>query len=225
MSPIDRRTFLKGAGALGLASLVTPIMPGAAATFLKGRNPIQHVIVDLQENRSFDHYYGFAPFAGKAGVPAGYTQPDGNGGTIAPYHFTSLTTPDIGHGWNATHAEYDSGAMDGFYTTDGINCMGYYTAGDLPFYYSLHDSSTLCTNYFCSLLGPTWPNRFYTAAGTSGGITTNGVWGYGVFDYPIILDLLEDAGVSWKVYNVGMDSVPFGNTDNVFFFWKRFAHD
>ena len=225
MSPIDRRTFLKGAGALGLASLVTPIMPGAAATFLKGRNPIQHVIVDLQENRSFDHYYGFAPFAGKAGVPAGYTQPDGNGGTIAPYHFTSLTTPDIGHGWNATHAEYDSGAMDGFYTTDGINCMGYYTAGDLPFYYSLHDSSTLCTNYFCSLLGPTWPNRFYTAAGTSGGITTNGVWGYGVFDYPIILDLLEDAHVSWKVYNIGMDSVPFGNTDNVFFFWKRFAHD
>src|SRR5438132_710681 len=127
MSPIDRRTFLKGAGALGLASLVTPIMPGAAATFLKGRNPIQHVIVDLQENRSFDHYYGFAPFAGKAGVPAGYTQPDGYGGTIAPYHFTSLTTPDIGHGRNATHA--------------------------------------------------------------------------------------------------GHDSVPFGNTDNVFFFWKRFAHD
>ncbi len=225
MSPFDRRTFLKGAGALGLASLVTPVMPGAAATFLKARNPIQHVIVDLQENRSFDHYYGFAPFVDPYGVPAGYTQPDGNGGTIAPYHFTSLTTPDIGHNWSATHAEYDGGAMDGFYTTDGIDCMGYYNAGDLPFYYGLHDSSTLCTNYFCSLLGPTWPNRFYTAAGTSGGITTNGVWGYGVFDYPIILDLLEDAHISWKVYNIGMDSVPFGNTDNVFFFWQRFAHD
>src|SRR6266581_1238396 len=225
MSPFDRRTFLKGAGALGLASLVTPVMPGAAATFLKARNPIQHVIVDLQENRSFDHYYGFAPFVDPYGVPAGYTQPDGNGGAIAPYHFTSLTTPDIGHNWSATHAEYDGGAMDGFYTTDGIDCMGYYNAGDLPFYYGLHDSSTLCTNYFCSLLGPTWPNRFYTAAGTSGGITTNGVWGYGVFDYPIILDLLEDAGVTWKVYNISWDSVPFGNTDNVFVFWKRWAHD
>ncbi len=225
MSPIDRRTFLKGAGALGLASLVTPVMPGAAASFLKARNPIQHIIVDLQENRSFDHYYGFAPFVRPYGVPDGYTQPDGNHETIAPYHFTSLSTPDIGHNWSATHAEYDGGAMDGFYTTDGINCMGYYTADDLAFYYSLHDTSTLCTNYFCSLLGPTWPNRFYTAAGTSGGITTNGVWGYGVFDYPIILDLLEDAHLSWKVYNVGMDSVPFGNTDNVFFFWKRFAHD
>jgi phospholipase C len=224
---IDRRTFLKGAGALGLAGLAAPLLP-AAASVMQARPrsiPIQHVIVDMQENRSFDHYYGFAPFAGKYGVPPGYTQPDGAGGTVAPYHFTSLSTPDIGHSWTAMHNEYHGGAMDGFYTTDGINAMGYYTAADLPFYYSLFESSTLCANYFCSLMGPTWPNRFYLAAGTSGGITTNGVWGYGVFDYPIILDLLEDAGVSWKVYNMSMDSVPFGNTDNVFVFWKRWAHD
>jgi phospholipase C len=103
--------------------------------------------------------------------------------------------------------------------------MGYYTANELPFYYSLFDEFTLCGNYFCSLLGPTWPNRFYFAAGTSGGITTNGLWGYGIFDYPIILDLLDAAGVSWKVYNINWDSVPYGNTDNVFTFWKRYAHD
>ena len=225
MSPIDRRTFLKAAGALGLAGLAAPVMPGLAATFVKRRNPIQHIIIDLQENRSFDHYYGLAPFAGQFGIPAGYSQPDGAGGSVAPYHFTSLSTPDIGHSWTATHREWNGGAMDGFFTTDGINAMGFYTAQDLPFYYSLHDTSTLCVNYFCSLLGPTWPNRFYTAAGTSGGITTNGIWGYGVFDYPIILDLLDAANVSWKVYNVGMDSVPFGNTDNVFVFWDRFAND
>jgi len=53
--------------------------------------------------------------------------------------------------------------------------MGYYTAAEIPYYYSLLNEFTLCTNYFCSLLGPTWPNRFYFAAGTSGGITTNGV--------------------------------------------------
>lgn len=115
--------------------------------------------------------------------------------------------------------------MDGFYTADGIWAMGYYTAAELPFYYSLFDEFTLCGNYFCSLLGPTWPNRFYFAAGTSGGITTNGLWGYGIFDYPIILDLLDAAGVTWKVYNINWDSVPFGNTDNVFTFWKRYAHD
>jgi len=229
--PISRRGLLKATGSMGLAGLAYPWLSAAkaisAATARLPRTfPIDHIVVDMQENRSFDHYYGFAPFVGQPyGVPDGYSQPDGHGGSVAPYHFTSLSTPDIGHGWNATHSEYDAGKMDGFYTTDGINCMGYYTAADLPFYYSLFKNFTLCTNYFCSLMGPTWPNRFYVAAGTSGGITTNGIWGYGVFDYPIILDLLDAAGVSWKVYNVSWDSVPFGNTDNVFVFWKRWAHD
>jgi len=222
--PIGRRTFLKGAGALGLAGVAGPLLSRAPAFASKGI-PIKHIVIDMQENRSFDHYFGFASFAGSFGVPHDYSQPDGHGGTVKPYHFTSLSTPDIGHSWGAMHSEYDGGKMDGFYTTDGINCMGYYTQADLPFYYSLFDEFTLCANYFCSLMGPTWPNRFYLAAGTSGGITTNGVWGYGVFDYPIILDLLDAAGVTWKVYNVSMDSIPFGNTDNVFVFWQRYAHD
>jgi phospholipase C len=225
---VGRRDLLKGAGALGVG-LTMPWLSAAKALAGIGNTsrgiPINHVVVDMQENRSFDHYFGFAPFVGQYGVPAGYSQPDGNGGTVKPYHFTSLATPDVGHSWGAMHAEYHGGKMDGFYTTDGIDCMGYYTQADLPFYYSLFQNSSLCTNYFCSLMGPTWPNRFYLAAGTSGGITTNGIWGYGVFDYPIILDLLEDAGVTWKVYNIGWDSVPFGNTDNVFVFWKRWAHD
>jgi hypothetical protein len=85
--------------------------------------------------------------------------------------------------------------MDGFFTNAGIWAMGYYTEDELPLYCSLFDEFTLCENFFCSVLGPTWPNRFYLAAGTSGGITTNGVWGYGIFDYPIILDLLDAAGV------------------------------
>jgi phospholipase C len=220
---MDRRTFLKAAGAFGLAGLMSPVLPAIGAR--PRSNPIKHIVIDLQENRSFDHYYGFSPFAGPYGVPAGYSQPDGSGGSVQPYHFTSLSTPDVGHSWSATQAEYDGGAMDGFYTTDGIWAMGYYTAEDLPFYYSLFDTSTLCTGYFCSLLGPTWPNRFYTAAGTSGGITTNGIWGRGVFDYPMILDLLDEAHVTWKVYNVGMDSIPYGNTDNVFVFWEKYAHD
>src|SRR6266850_4487734 len=105
MSRIDRRTFLKGAGAIGLAGLAAPLIPAVASvTQTRPRSiPIRHVIVDMQENRSFDHYYGFAPFAGKYGVPQGYTQPDGQGGALTPHHFTSLTTPDIGHGRGATH--------------------------------------------------------------------------------------------------------------------------
>jgi phospholipase C len=231
-SGITRRTFLKRAGAAGVAvagGTLWATAPAAARAARVGRveTPIDHLVIACQENRSFDHYYGYAPQVQAAGLgpPAGYSQPDGEGGSVAPYEFTALSTPDIGHSWAAVHEEWDGGAMDGFYTTDGINCMGYYTASELPFYYSLFANSALCANYHCSLLGPTWPNRFYFAAGTSGGITTNGIWGYGVFDYPIILDLLDAAGVSWGIYNMNWDSVPFGNTDNVFVFWKNFAHD
>ena len=65
-------------------------------------------------------------------------------------------------------------------------------------------------------------------SGTSGGITTNGLWGYGIFDsgsWPIILDLLDDAGVTWKIYYIGFDGVEVGDTDNVAVFWSRWAHD
>jgi phospholipase C len=74
-------------------------------------------------------------------------------------------------------------------------------------------------------MGPTYPNRFYLAGATSGGITTNGVYGYGVLDYPIILDLLDAAGVSWKVYDLGQDDVQLGESDNVYVFYKRYAAD
>jgi phospholipase C len=151
---IGRRSFLKGAGALGVA---VPVLTGtgvAAQVTARPRPahagagvpPLEHVIIDCQENRSFDHYYGFAPFAGSSGVPPGYSQPDGAGGSVPPFEFTSLSTPDIGHPWSAVHSEWGSGKMDGFYTTDGINCMGYYTAAELPYYYSLFDDFTLCGN-------------------------------------------------------------------------------
>jgi phospholipase C len=226
---LTRRTFLKGAAATGMAvaggglwtTAIQPRRVRAAST------PIEHIVVAMQENRSFDHYYGYAPLVQNAGfgVPAGFSQPDGSGGFVEPYHFTDLGTPDIPHSWGSVHGQWDGGAMDGFMTHSGIWSMGYYTADELPFYYSLFENSTLCANFFCSLLGPTWPNRFYLMAGTSGGITTNNQWGYGIFDYPMILDLLDAAGVTWKIYNLGFDTVPFGNTDNVAVFWKNFAHD
>ncbi|HXH95972.1 MAG TPA: alkaline phosphatase family protein, partial [Gaiellaceae bacterium] len=186
--------------------------------------PIRHLVIACQENRSFDHYFGYAPQVQGAGYgpPPGYGQPDGAGGSFAPYELTALTTPDIPHSWAAIHAQWNGGAMDGFYTTDGPNGLGYYTATALPFYYGLFEDSTLCANYFSSLLGPTWPNRLYFTAGTSGGITTNGVWGKGIFDHPMILDLLDDAGVTWGIYNANWEPIP---SDNVFVWWKHYAHD
>jgi phospholipase C len=231
---LSRRTFLKGsvaatAAVAGGGLWTTAIQPRRvrAAT-----TPIEHIVVAMQENRSFDHYYGYAPQVLNTGfgIPDGFSQPnpdhlDGYPDPMPPYRFFDLETPDIPHDWGSAHGQWDEGAMDGFVTHSGIAAMGYYTATELPFYYSLFDNSTLCGNFFCSLLGPTWPNRFYLMAGTSGGITTNGQWGYGIFDYPMILDLLDAAGITWKIYNLGWDSVPYGNTDNVAVFWKNFAHD
>lgn len=230
-APLTRRTFLKGSVAAGAAIAggglwTTAIQPRRARA---AESPIEHIVVAMQENRSFDHYVGYARAVQDAGFgpPPGFSQPN-PGGTpdpVEPYRFFDLATSDIPHDWDSVHGQWDGGAMDGFMTHSGIWSMGYYTATELPFYYSLFADSTLCANFFCSLLGPTWPNRMYLMAGTSGGITTNGQWGYGIFDYPIILDLLDAAGVTWKIYNLGWDSVPYGNTDNVAVFWKRYAHD
>jgi phospholipase C len=235
-----RRTFLKKSGAAGVAVLGGTLWATApaAARARGGRfaSPIKHLIVGCQENRSFDHYFGYAPQvqAKGYGPPRGYTLPDDTGGQHAPFEFTATSTPDIPHWWQAVHDQYNGGKMDGFYRVaqtwsgDGNLAIGYYTARELPFYYSLFRNSGLCANYFCSLLGPTWPNRFYLMSGTSGGITTNGLWGYGIFDsarWPIILDLLDKGDVSWKIYYIGFDGVEVGDTDNVAVFWSRWAHD
>jgi phospholipase C len=237
----SRRTFLKKSAAAGAAILgasLLPALPVSAATrrIERGESPIKHLIISCQENRSFDHYFGFAHQvqAKGYGPPHGYSQPDAAGKRHKPFEFRQLSTTDPPHWWGAVHQQYDGGKMDGFFTMaqaadgDGNVAMGYYTQRELPFYYSLFQNSGLCANYFCSLLGPTWPNRFYLMSGTSGGITTNGLWGYGIFEsrgWPIILDLLDEFEVSWKIYSIGFDDVPSGNSDNVAVFWSRWAHD
>jgi phospholipase C len=165
--------------------------------------PIEHIIVCCQENHSFDSYYGsYSGLPAGYGIPAGYTQPDGQGGTVAPSHFTDLTTDntDPGHSWDDIHAEWNNGAMNGFYTTDGTAAMGYYEAADLPYYYSLLPDYTLCANYFCGCLTDTYPNRLVLYAGTTGGNTSNSI-SNGTLTYPCILDLMSSHGITFKNYN------------------------
>jgi phospholipase C len=229
-SEVSRRTLVKGAAALGAATLLGQAFPGRAhaakpASPAAALTPVQHIVICAEENRSFDHYYGFASWVGSYGVPAGYTQPNGSGGTVAPHHFTSLSTSDVPHSWSAMHSEYDGGRMDGFYTTGGTNTLGYYTAQDLPYYYSLIQNYTLCVNYFCSVLGPTYPNRLYLMAGTAGGLTNNNLNRPGVLNYPMILDLLDAYGVTWKIYNVNYESIQSGWSDNVAEFFSNWQND
>src|SRR5689334_7457825 len=105
--------------------------------------PIQHVIVVMKENRSFDHIFGAlgAMQPDAETFPAAFTNPDPHGNAVAPYHLHTTCVPyDLGHQWQAMHDQVDGGKMDGFakvagaFTgTDGWFALGYYDEHDLPF--------------------------------------------------------------------------------------------
>ena len=229
--PQSRRRVLKTLGALAGSAFALDaglLANGEALAAPSGSaNSIKHVVVACQENRTFDNYYGYYPRASSFGIPTGYSQPNGSGGKVYPYHFTSPSTPDVSHSWQSIHSEWDNGKMDGFYTTDGINAMGYYNGSDIPYYYSLAEAFTLCGNYFCYLLGPTTPNRLGLWTGTSGGNTTNSI-NTSDLNWPTIVDLLDQAHITWKCYNLGLGT---GSTPsqlegyNALAFFKKWVHD
>jgi phospholipase C len=225
----SRRKVLRQFGTLAGMSLALDACswndppPTSTSTAL---DSIQHVIIACQENHSFDMYFGHYPRAGKFGIPSSYSQPDGRGGTVKPHHFSSPTSADIDHSWPTIHREWNHGAMDGFFTADGPTALGYYDGFDLAYYYALGDSFTLCGNYFCSVLGPTIPNRLALMAGTAGGNTTDGA-DVGNLDYPTIVDLLDASHVSWKCYNLGhgTGSTPSMSHYNALSFFKKWHSD
>ncbi len=197
----------------------------AASTFADDSNPINHILIACQENHSFDTYFGYYPRAGSFGVPSNYSQPDGNGGTVTPHHYLLPVELDTSHTWQSIHSEWHKGAMDGFYTTDGSVALGYYDDSDLSYYYALADAFTLCGNYFCSVLGPTVPNRLALASGTAGGNTTDTL-DVGSVDWPAIVDLLDAHHVSWKCYNLGLGLGSSGSKlFNGLTFFKHWQND
>jgi phospholipase C len=231
-----RKAFLQGSGAALLGGTLWATAPTAARARQIGRRaepPLRNLVICCQENRSFDHYFGFAPAVQRAGFgpPPGATQPDAAGVPRPLFHQTALSTSNPDHSWGGIHLQYGNGRLDGFYRSSGDVAMGYYTAAELPYYYALLDDpdAALCATYFCSALASSNPNHLYMLSGTSGGITSNGGCCLGVLDserWPIILDLLEEAGVTWKVYNVsGVDDILTGKTDNNVVFWSRWADD
>ncbi len=227
----SRRQTLRQLGLLGGASLtlgtgIYGLSKVLAAKAQGDVNPINHVLVACQENRSFDEYFGYYHRAGAFGIPAGYAQPDGQGGTVSPHHFWFPISQDISHSWHAIHSEWNNGRMDGFVKTDGSDALGYYDGSDLPYYYAIADTFTLCGNYFGSMLGPTLPNRLYLWTGTSGGITVSEMKP-GNLDWPTIADLLDAYHISWKCYNLGFGTGSFAGIEifNGLAFFKRWKND
>ncbi len=175
--------------------------------------PFKHIIVLMMENRSFDHYFSQLPSYGVTDVDVATDQdfnvdPDSNPvQQINRYHETRYCIVDPDHEWTSVHLQYDNGAMDGFVATNnpgGGRAMGYYDQTDIPYYYWLAKNFAISDRHFCSLLGPTWPNRFYLYGATSWGNTKTSDGTIFInqkhITAPKIMDLLDTAGRSWKIY-------------------------
>lgn len=153
---------------------------------------IEHVIFLMQENRSFDHYFGTYPgvrgFNDHPATRLGpFAQPDPLNTTRAPtgyqlpFHLDTATgrgecTYDPSHDWVTQQRSRNGGAMNAFVAAhsaprsdgprEGLSTMGYYERRDLPYHYALADAFTICDNYHCSILGPTHPNRLMALSGS-----------------------------------------------------------
>ncbi|MBX7078608.1 MAG: alkaline phosphatase family protein [Nannocystaceae bacterium] len=167
---------------------------------------IDTIVVVVMENRSFDHYFGSSTFLENwqvEGLTGNESNPDADGNDVTVFAMANLEIADPPHDWDPVHASWNDGAMDGFVQQHQLQnpdtyteVMGYYVRDQLPVLYALAEGYTLCDHWFCALLGPTWPNRFYVHGGSSGGGTTN-------FPQPLLTnvwDLLADAGISHANY-------------------------
>ena len=176
------------------------------------RTNLQHVIIFMQENRSFDHYFGTLHGVRGFNDPnillfqdgrSDLYQPEG-GGYVLPFHASEQCLIDLDHSWGLTHAVWNAGKWDQWIPNKGTTSMAYYTRSDLAYYYALADAYTICDAFFCSVLGPTNPNRLYLWTGmidpngTGGGpAIDNSEPSYSWTTYP---ERLQAAGISWKVY-------------------------
>ncbi len=177
--------------------------------------PIDHVVVIMQENRSFDHYFQAAKAAGidVDVAPEGFTNPDAEGKPVAPHRLRTQCFVDTAHSHGAIKKQVNGGKMDGFVLTNegahelpahgspdmlsGARAMGYYDEEDLPFVYWAARNFAVGDRYFASLPTATWPNRMFLYAAHSFGLKSN--------EFPsgvttTIVDMLEARKVRWKVY-------------------------
>jgi phospholipase C len=202
---VSRRTFLESAaiaaGAVALGG------PGALAGRHKGpglpdpeHSGIDHVVVMMMENRSFDHMLGWLP--GAEGAQAGLTYLDAAGQphpthALAP-DYQGCAHPDPDHSYEGGRIEYNGGACDGWLRA-GQNddyAIGYYEETDVPFFAAAARDWTVCDQYFTAMMGPTFPNRFYQHAAQTDRLSNTFV----PSTLPTIWDRLAEAGLTGRYY-------------------------
>ncbi|MCC7068670.1 MAG: phospholipase C, phosphocholine-specific [Burkholderiales bacterium] len=232
---LTRRRFLSGSAALAAMTALELMPPNLRRTLAAGvpkrgsLRDIKHVVLLMQENRSFDHYFGTLSGVRGFGDPDAlmlangksvFHQPDEANplGYLLPFHFDTRRSsaqkiPSTSHAWKVQHEAWNAGRMDNWLaahrSAEGAKApyvMGYYRREDIPFHFALADMFTICDAYHCSVLGPTWPNRMYwmtasiDAGGEYGGPMTGNKKIRGGYRWTTYAERLEKAGVSWKVY-------------------------
>ncbi|OJY30878.1 MAG: hypothetical protein BGO98_29400 [Myxococcales bacterium 68-20] len=145
---------------------------------------IEHIVVLMMENRSFDHFLGAlssdAGYVNKAtvdGLTGTESNPAPNGSKVTVFKMANFTPEDPPHGWDAAHAQFNNGKNDGFVKehegSSQDEAMGFHDRSQIPLYYWFADNFTVCDRWFSSVMGPTWPNRYYLHATTSKGKKNN----------------------------------------------------
>jgi phospholipase C len=190
------------------ARLACAFSAGALAGETLGVSPpaaLKHLLVLVQENRSFDHVLGRHPRVAKGeldGFPATYVNLDAAGNVHAPARATThCMSPGPPHGWDDMHAQWNDGKNDGFYRTmaklaPGEWALMYYEPADIPFYTWLYgDTFATSDRFFASALTQTAPNRRFLYAANS--ISNDATGGPAA---PNIFDALDKAGVDWRIY-------------------------
>jgi phospholipase C len=180
--------------------------PGTPDTTL----PFEHIIVVMQENHSFDNYFGMLPVRGQPKADGFRFDSRGrplndnplNEGRQRVFHLQGRCQPNgVTQTWDATHAQIDNGKMDGFAKTDS-EAMGYWDESDIPFYYSLANTFCLGNRYFASVPAQTYPNRRCLYSGTPEGTISSSLSTLNLPPPPhgTLMDLLAEHGLTCKDY-------------------------
>jgi len=163
---VDRREFLAAgaAAALSVHPLARRAFELETALPKPAKSGLDHVVLVMMENRSFDHLLGWLP--GADGTQAGLSYLDENGAEhstfpLAP-DFQGCSYADPDHSYDGARVEWNNGACDGWLRANDLWSIGYYGQGDLPFLGKAAPAFTACDRFFASIMGPTFPNRFYS---------------------------------------------------------------
>ncbi|WP_175954786.1 phospholipase C, phosphocholine-specific [Burkholderia sp. BCC0405] len=227
MATHSRRDFLKFSAGLAGATAATALLPESIRKALAIEpntvtgtiQDVQHIVVFMQENRSFDHYLGHLsgvrgyndrfPVTLPNGKPVWF-QPrqEDKTSVIAPFRYDT-TNPGVNaqcigglpHTWATTHGAIDNGRADQWAVQKSNMTMGYHVRDDIPFHYALADAFTVCDNYFCSIPGNTHPNRMYLMTGMVDPLGTGGGPLLDNTDYiDNQFDKIQLPPFSWKTY-------------------------